>query len=138
MDGDLQHDPKYLPKLINTFQKQKLDLLIATRNFKKRQGLSWIRYNVSKLLIFLIHQFFNKKTSDPMSGFFLIKKKIFKKCKKKLYGKGFKILFDIIYSDKTIRISDYQIKFNDRLNNQSKMNYKVLINLVNLFLQKLS
>ena len=73
-----------------------------------------------------------------MSGFFLIKKKIFKKCKKKLYGKGFKILFDIIYSDKTIRISDYQIKFNDRLNNQSKMNYKVLINLVNLFLQKLS
>ena len=32
-----------------------------------------------------------------MSGFFIFKKKIYEKNKGKLYAKGYKILFDMIY-----------------------------------------
>ena len=60
MDGDLQHDPKYLPKLIEKFETKKLNLIIAVRNFKKREGLSFIRFFTSKLLIFFINMFFGK------------------------------------------------------------------------------
>ena len=45
-----------------------------------------------------------------MSGFFLFKKKNYFKVKKKLYGKGYKILFDMIYlSDKKIKIIEHDI-----------------------------
>ena len=138
MDGDLQHNPKYLPILINEFQRNKLDILVATRNFKKREGLSFLRFIVSKLLIFFINLLFKKQTSDPMSGFFLIKKKIFNKSKKKLYGKGYKILFDIILSCKTKKILDYQIKFKIRKKNKSKMNFIVVMHLILLIFSKLT
>ena len=137
MDGDLQHDPKYLLALIKNFERKKLDVLVATRNFNKRQGLSILRFIMSKLLIFFINFIFKKQTSDPMSGFFLIKKKVFNKSKKKLYGKGYKILFDIITSCKIKKISDHQIKFKIRKKNKSKMNLFVLINLISLIVSKL-
>ena len=138
MDGDLQHNPKYLPILINEFQRNKLDILVATRNFKKREGLSFVRFFISKSLIFFINLFFKKQTSDPMSGFFLIKKNIFNKSKKKLYGKGYKILFDIILSSNIKKILDYQIKFKIRKKNKSKMNFIVIMHLILLIFSKLT
>ena len=77
MDGDLQHNPKYLPILIKKFNTEKQDVLVAVRNFKKRSGLSFFRFFMSLLLIKLINLIFEKKTSDPMSGFFVVKKKNF-------------------------------------------------------------
>ena len=72
-----------------------------------------------------------------MSGFFAIKKKIFIENKKNLYGKGFKILFDVIYSsNKKLRIEDYKIKFISRKNNKSKMGLKVLLHIILLIFQK--
>ena len=44
MDGDLQHDPKYLPKLIEKFETKKLNLIIAARNFKKRGAYLYIDF----------------------------------------------------------------------------------------------
>ncbi len=137
MDGDLQHDPKYLPIIFKIFVKKKLDVLIAARDFSKRSGLTLIRFFLSLFLISLINLIFQKKTSDPMSGFFAIKKKIFIENEKNLYGKGFKILFDVIYgSNKKLRIEDYKIKFISRKNNKSKMSLKVLLHIILLIFQK--
>ena len=138
MDGDLQHNPKYLPILIKTFNKKKYDILVAVRNFKKRSGLSNIRFLLSLLLVTIINLIFEKKTSDPMSGFFVIKKKLFIKNKQKLYCRGFKILFDIIYSsNKKIKVGNYPIKFFSRKNSKSKMSLKVLSHIFLLIIQKI-
>ena len=100
MDGDLQHDPKYLPKIFKIFRQNKLDFLICVRDFSKRKGLSLIRYFASILLIKIINISLNKRTNDPMSGFFIFRKKLFYKYKHKMYGKGFKFLFDLLYQKK--------------------------------------
>ena len=72
-----------------------------------------------------------------MSGFFVIKKKIFIENEKNLYLKGFKILFDVIYSTKkNLRIQDYKIKFISRKNNKSKMSLKILLHIILLIFQK--
>ena len=72
-----------------------------------------------------------------MSGFFVIKKKIFIENEKNLYLKGFKILFDVIYSTKkNLRIQDYKIKFISRKNNKSKMNLKILLHIILIIFQK--
>jgi dolichol-phosphate mannosyltransferase len=138
MDGDLQHNPKYLPILIKKFNTEKQDVLVAVRNFKKRSGLSFFRFFMSLSLIKLINLIFEKKTSDPMSGFFVIKKKLFFLKKKKLYANGFKILFDLVYNDHNIVVTDHLIKFDLRRNNKSKMNLKVIYHIIRSIIKKIA
>tara|TARA_B100001765_G_scaffold170375_1_gene113279 strand:- start:202 stop:441 length:240 start_codon:yes stop_codon:yes gene_type:complete len=66
-----------------------------------------------------------------MSGFFIFKKKIYTSNKKNIYGKGFKLLFDLIYfSKRPLKIKEYMIIFNKRKNNKSKMNLKVIYHIL--------
>ena len=70
-----------------------------------------------------------------MSGFFLFKKKIFIKNKKRYFGKGFKILADFLINSKPIlKTEDVYINFKRRYENKSKMNYKVLLILISFYL----
>ena len=79
MDGDLQHDPKDIKKIAKIFFKKKADIAVGSRDLfnKKNEGLDFLRLTTSKLLIIIVGLLLGKKTSDPMSGFFLFKKKIF-------------------------------------------------------------
>ena len=129
MDGDLQHSPKDLKKMIKVFLNSDLDVLVGVRNFTNQKvGLSIFRKISSKIIVIIINILLGKKTSDPLSGFFIFRKKIFNVNKKKLFGKGFKILSDIIYtSKKNLVLKDYKINFNYRNAEKSKMSFKVLI-----------
>ena len=133
MDGDLQHDPNDIEKIIKTFRQQNADIVVGSRNLfnKKNEGLGIIRLTSSKILILIISILLKKKTNDPMSGFFLFKKNIYKINKNKLYAKGYKILLDIIYSSEEIlKIIDVDINFRQREKGSSKMGFKVIYILV--------
>ena len=133
MDGDLQHDPKFIPKMFDKYIKNNLDLVVGARKLYKpnNPGLSETRRFASLILINFF-SFFNIKTKDPMSGFFLFKKKIFTKNKKRYFGKGFKILADLIINSKpSLNTEDVYIDFKRRYENESKMNYKILLILIN-------
>ena len=136
MDGDLQHHPNCLTKMIKKYEIARPDIVVGIRNFSRLKGLNFLRKFMSLFLIFLINVLLKKKTNDPMSGFFIIKKEKFNKIKKKLYNNGFKILSDIIYSDDKLKIIDFEIKFRKRKNNKSKMNFKVLVHIIILIFKK--
>ena len=68
--------------------------------------------------------------------FFLFKKKIYKKNKKKLFLKGFKILADLIYSERNLIIKDVIIKFDYRKKGKSKLNLNILLILLQFILFK--
>ena len=139
MDGDLQHDPKYIPLMFKKYIKYNLDLVVGARKLYKpnNPGLSEARRFASIVLIYFF-SFLNIKTKDPMSGFFLFKKKIFTKNKKRYFGKGFKILADLIINSKPIlKTDDVYIDFKRRYQSKSKMNYKILIILINFYLLSL-
>ena len=138
MDGDLQHDPKYIEKFIDKFNLSSSDIIVGCRNFfyKDNKGLNFVRTYASVLLIFFINILLGKKTSDPLSGFFLFKKKLFVGSKKKFFGKGYKILADIIYNNKKVRVSDVKINFKKRLYGKSKINLKVLYYLLVFIIRK--
>ena len=129
MDGDLQHNPIYIKHLMNRLITDNSDLVIACRNFNKTdsKSLSFIRASISKILIYSLKILSGKNYIDPMSGFFIFKKKIFFKNKKLFYGKGYKILADFIYNIPDIKVSEIYINFRSRKKGSSKMNLKVLI-----------
>ena len=140
MDGDLQHDPKNINKLINKHNNTSSDVIVGCREIfsEQNKGLIFFRSLLSIFLIGLINITLGKKTGDPLSGFFLFKKKIFLKSQKKLYRKGYKILADIIYnSEKKLKISDVKINFRKRLYGKTKTNYKILLILISFIFRKL-
>lgn len=136
MDGDLQHNPSYIISLYKKF-KNKYDIGICCRNFNKlgNNELSYTRKFFSQLIILIINIFFEKKTNDPLSGFFIFKKKIFFENKIKYYTKGYKILLNILYCNSgNIKTFDKPIIFNNRKKNKSKMNIKILFYLLSQIL----
>ena len=140
MDGDLQHQPKDLKKLLKIFQLKKAHIVIGSRELftRKKHNLSFMRLSASRILIFIVNILLGNKTSDPMSGFFIFKKEIFTTNKYKLFNKGYKILMDLIYLDeKYQKIYDVKINFANRKKGESKMNMKILLSLIYMILYKL-
>ncbi len=140
MDGDLQHQPKDIKKLLRIFQLKKAHIVIGSRELftRKKHNLSFMRLSASRILIFIVNILLGNKTSDPMSGFFIFKKEIFIRNKYKLFNKGYKILMDLIYLDeKYQKIYDVKINFANRKKGESKMNMKILLSLIYMILYKL-
>ena len=75
MDCDLQHNPNYITKMWKKFNGSKYDIIIANRFYNQKilGNLGFIRSFVSLSTITLINLIFGKKTTDPVSGFFLCK-----------------------------------------------------------------
>jgi len=130
MDSDLQHNVNYILTMYQLLQKNSCDIVIASRFMSNKisGNLGIIRTVLSRFCIFLITLFFKKKTSDPLSGFFLCKKDLITREYKKFYLRGFKILFDILYNGNDhIKFQDIPIFFEKRINEKSKFNYKIMI-----------
>ena len=71
---------------------------------------------------------------DPLSGFFIIRTNLLKKIKNKIKTRGFKILLTILYLYKNqLNYNELPIKFNVRIHEKSKLNFRVKI----LFLEQL-
>tara|TARA_B100000700_G_C14886536_1_gene780648 strand:- start:45 stop:770 length:726 start_codon:yes stop_codon:yes gene_type:complete len=138
MDGDGQHNPKYINKMFNIFISKNADFVIGARKFEDiNESLSFFRFLASKILIFLFKILFKLKTSDPMTGFFLFKKNFYLKNKKYFFGKGYKILADLLYSTPhKIKVIDLKIKFLKRKNEKSKMSLKILLILILFILSR--
>ena len=139
MDGDFQHHPKYILNLVKNINKTNCDIVVGARDLTstKKTKLSIFRLGSSFIVTTFLNIALGKKTSDPLSGFFLFKKKIYKKNKKHLFAKGYKILADLIYSSKEkLNIIDVGINFSNRARGESKMNFKILIILISFIAQK--
>ena len=136
MDGDGQHNPKYIKKMFKIFINKNPDFVIGARKFDDiNESLSFTRFLASKILIYLFKILFKLKTSDPMTGFFLFKKNFYLKNKKYFFGKGYKILADLLYSTPyKLKIIDLKIKFLKRKNEKSKMNLNILFILIKFIL----
>ena len=140
MDGDLQHKPSDIKKFLNIFNKESPDIIVGTRDlFKnKKHNLNIFRLFASRILILIVNLLLGNKTSDPMSGFFMFKKKIFIKSQDKLIKKGYKILLDLLYiKNLKIKVTDVKINFDSRMKGKSKMSLKILYYLTSMILSKL-
>jgi len=128
MDADFSHSPTHINKLINEIRSSDSDLVIASRYLKggkiigwspKRIFLSRFATNLSKLIFGL------SGVSDPMSGFFIVKRKIIRKMH--FSTSGFKILLEILVKSKNLKINEIPYTFSDRAMGASKLNSKVTI-----------
>ncbi|VVC03752.1 Glycosyltransferase AglE [Candidatus Bilamarchaeum dharawalense] len=126
MDGDLSHPPQIARKMFDL--KDDFDLIVASRNIGKTgdRNLAAHRDFISKTAEFLCRPLIGNSTSDPMSGFFLIKKNIFEKTKIRV--RGYKILLNILHDNTKIKIKDFPYTFALRYSGKTKLGVREVIN----------
>ena len=129
MDADLQHDENKICKMLDLIENENLDLVIGSRFLteSKTVGMSKARNKISKLANFLANKISGVYLSDPMSGFFIIKRSTFEEVVSDLSGIGFKILLDIFSSSKKqLKFKEIQFTFKPRKFGDSKLDTLVI------------
>src|SRR5215471_5943045 len=100
MDGDLQHDERLLPRMLETLKHEPVDLVLGSRYISGGGigDLSQRRAEISSLATRLSRMICRTEIADPMSGFFMTRRHVFDNAVRNLSGQGFKILLDLLAS----------------------------------------
>ncbi|MEL6929879.1 MAG: glycosyltransferase family 2 protein [Cyanobacteria bacterium J06600_6] len=123
IDGDLQHPPKILIKLFQEIEKG-ADIAIASRNVKEGGVSEWslVRRFLSRgaqMLGLIVLPDVIGKISDPMSGYFMVRRDV-------LLGAifkplGYKILVEVMARGKIRWIGEVGYIFQERKTGESKV-----------------
>ena len=126
MDCDFNHNPKDILKLINNFEKKKLDFISGSRFKNVNLKNLKTRFIFSFFYCLILSKFLGFKSTDSLSGFFIIKKNILQKMnlRKIFYGYG-DYFFRLIYyiNKKSYKLDEIQIKYGNRIHGFSKTNF---------------
>lgn len=141
MDADGQHDPAVLIEMIERMERDGLDIVSAARRLEEDQaleGLSPLRRRLSQIGNALSSFVIGRRLSDPLTGFFLIRRDRFLEIAPKLGDPGFKLLLDILYSDMTLRHGEVYFDFGTRLHGSSKLDSYVLWKFATFLMSKMT
>jgi dolichol-phosphate mannosyltransferase len=139
MDGDGQHDPRTLPALCRALGPDGAEVALASRYARRgvASGLIGFRDRISRLATALTHLVLGVRVSDPMSGFFLMRRSWFEHVRPRLSGVGFKILVDVIVSgSRRPRTAEVAASLRPRAGGVSKLDLRVMADLAGLLVEK--
>ena len=145
MDADHQHDETILPQMLEQV-RQGADIAVGSRytgQGSSQSGFSRHRQMGSTIATRLSGILTGKALSDPMSGFFLLRRTLFNQIVPGLSREGFKILLDIIVSANRqsggkLAIAEVAYDFRPRHAGESKMSALVVAQFLGLIVSQLS
>lgn len=130
MDADCQHKPEDIRKLIEKILEG-YDIVIGSRYLGSSKISKWSkkRLLISEAATFIAKWLFNIKVTDPLSGFFAIRKSKIES-ETNWYAVGYKVLLEILVRFPELKVAEVSIEFTDRLHGKSKLNIKEIINYI--------
>jgi dolichol-phosphate mannosyltransferase len=141
MDGDLQHDESVLPELYRRVASGEADVAAASRFLAtgKTDGLSSReREQMSNTGIKLANFCFGLTLTDPLTGFFAMRREALERATPNLSALGFKILLDVITSLKPRpKVVEVPFTFRAREHGESKLDNRVMYDFFLFFLEKM-
>lgn len=142
MDADLQHDESVLPLMLDTVRRSpEIDVAVASRYAAGGSVGGWApgRQRLSRLATVLSRLILRGHLSDPMSGYFLMRREALDGCVRRLSGIGFKILLDIFASSpRPLRHAEVAYTFRTRHAGESKLDTRVAWDFFVLLLHKMT
>jgi dolichol-phosphate mannosyltransferase len=77
------------------------------------------------------------KLSDPMSGYFAVRRDVFERVAPRLTGQGFKILLDLLLSaPERLRVTEVPVQFRARQAGESKLDVLVVAQFAGVLIEK--
>ncbi len=129
MDADLQHPPDVIPAMLEAAERTGADIVVASRYARGggvegwspvRRLISWGATVIAKLLVPE-----SRRTTDPMSGFFLVRRE--KVGIDYVNPRGYKALLEILYRNPAAKVVDVPYVFGRRLSGMSKLGLRTII-----------
>jgi dolichol-phosphate mannosyltransferase len=129
MDGDLQHDEQLLPQMLQALRSSDLDIVVGSRYVAggtvgdfdpTRAGMSRFATRLSRTVV-------PANLTDPMSGFFMLRREVFTAANRRLSAIGFKLLVDLFASSpRSLRFLELPYRFRTRRAGESKLDSAVV------------
>lgn len=130
MDADFQHDESILPKMVETVTSGEAEICVGTRSgeggsygrwSRRRRLASWIAATLARLLLPV-------RTSDPMSGYFVVSRSAYERLAPGINPRGFKILLEFIGRADDLRITELGYSFRTRRRGETKLSGAIVHN----------
>ena len=143
IDADLQHDETVLPAMLARLRgdagQAPADIVVGSR-YAAGGGLgAWDaeRARMSRFATALANRLVPTGLTDPMSGFFVIRRQSFDTAVRQLSGEGYKLLLDLLASAPTpLRLAEVPYTFRPRVAGESKLDSAVLWEFTLLLIDK--
>lgn len=140
MDADLQHDETLLPRMLDAI-RDGADLVVGSRYIEggsAGEGFSAIRRRGSELATKMAQALTGTHVSDPMSGFFMLRRKTVEDHAEALAGEGYKLLLDILWTaGRSLKVTELSYRFRERRSGESKLDTLVTTDYLGLLFSKL-
>jgi len=139
MDADLQHDETVLPRMLDVLRSGEKDLVVGSRYIAggSADAFSRGRGTISRIATKLAQRLTHVTLSDPMSGFFMMRRASFDPLAENLSTQGFKILLDIVITARgSLRIAEEPFVFGQRAHGESKLDAQVALDFLGLLFAK--
>ena len=124
MDGDLQHDERLLPQMLAELKQGGTDMVVGSRYAPGGGTGEWgaARVRLSRFGMRLSRMLVPDTLTDPMSGFFMLRRSVFEGAVRKLSNIGTKILMDLFASSpQPLRFKELPYSFRLRQAGASKL-----------------
>jgi len=124
IDGDLQHDESLLPQMLAALKHGDTDIVVGSRYVAGGGTGDWgaARIRLSKVGTRLSRMLVPDALTDPMSGFFMLRRPVFESAVRKLSNIGTKILMDLFASSpEPLRFKELPYNFRLRQAGISKL-----------------
>jgi dolichol-phosphate mannosyltransferase len=125
MDADLQHPPAKLPELLAPLENGQADFVLGSRYISGgSMGEKWGAFRkINSRLATLLARPFTGSVSDPMSGFFALRRATFEQGRR-LTPLGYKIGIELMAKCRVKDVREIPIHFAERTRGQSKLTLK--------------
>ena len=126
MDADLSHPPEKIMELCAALDGA--DIVVASRNLPGGGVENWPieRKVISSGATLIARLLIGARISDPMSGFFAVKKDVFNRTQFRV--KGYKILLNILADNPGIKVVEVPYMFRNRFAGRTKLGAVEIVN----------
>jgi dolichol-phosphate mannosyltransferase len=125
MDADLQHPPSKIPELLAPLERGEADFVVGSRYVPGGStGERWgVFRKINSRIATILARPFAGKTTDPMSGFFALKRTTYERAQR-LTPLGYKIALELMCKSRVENVREIPIHFAERTRGESKLTLK--------------
>lgn len=122
MDADLQHPPAKIPELLAALERKEGDFVMGSRYVPGGStGEKWGLFRqLNSRVATLLARPFAGNTTDPMSGFFALKRSTYERAQR-LTPLGYKIALELMCKARVQNVREVPIHFAERTRGESKL-----------------
>jgi dolichol-phosphate mannosyltransferase len=136
VDGDGQHDLSLLPGMLARLDGE-AEVVAASRYLLGETGLTGLRDAGSRAATGACTLLLGARATDPLSGYFVMRRDWYEAVRPRLTGIGFKILVDVLASGpRAPRIAEVPTSLRPRIAGESKLDLGVMADLAALLVEK--